>query len=337
MVRQPSWHQMEKAVLAESPRTWEEARKAGDLLWDVDTAPVYRRYLETTPGMHYADCPPDCSETHSNDVERYDQIEGYQELTRDDTGATLSVQQSSYEVIRNADFGGLIDVLLGLEADEYVDFEALMSLYGGRSIVALVTFPSPLVMPWDPSANYAYCAFQSRHDGNGGLRGIPTNVRVQCANTLNQAEMTDGRKVGFTIRHTSNWKDRIEEVRRDLITARGESKQWVDFAEKLAAWNVGGRQRETFLKRFLPASDDMGERQRENVLTNRDAIRTILKSPTCDGIADNGYGLLMASTEWSDHHRSHQSSDSYVARQLLRKEPSKAKASLVLREMAGIK
>ena len=305
MVRLPSWHHKENAVLKESPRSWPEARKEAGLEWDVDVEPVYaKRVAEVVDDLVPA---------------RWVEVPGYQLLTR------------------NEEFGYLIDALLGLEGEEYVDFEALMSLYEGRSIVALVTFPSPLVMPWDPSHNYTYCTFASRHDGQGGLRGIPTNVRVQCANTLNTAEMTDGKRVGFTIRHTKNWKERVAEVRRDLVLARGESKQWVEFAEQLARWQVNGRRREAYLKRFLPVSDDMGERQRENVLLNREKIRDLLRGPSCAEIADTGYGLLMASTEWSDHFRPHQSADSYVSRQLMRKEPTKTKAAAVLREMAGVK
>lgn len=326
MTRLPSWHRKENAVLKESPRSWPLARKEAGLEWEVGTEPVFV-----------------IDDVGEQDLFESYRLKGWQAIYRDDFTMTepdkryLAVQPTSYQVIKNADFGYLIDALLGLEGEEYVDFEALMSLYGGRSIVALVTFPQPLVMPWDPSNTYTYCAFASRHDGQGGLRGIPTNVRVQCANTFNQAELTDGKRVGFTIRHTTNWKERIAEIRRDLTVARGQSQQWVDFTEQLAKWQVNNRRREAYLKRFLPISDDMGERQRDNVMLNREKIRDLLNSPSCAGIADNGYGLLMASTEWNDHHRTVRSVDSHVSRQLLRKEPNKAKAALVLADMAGVK
>lgn len=322
MTREPSWHRKERAVLKESPRSWPAARKEADLMWDVETVPVW-----TFPEEIEAYMPEGSAE----------KVEGYQLLRRNDSKATLSVQSSIYKVIKNEEFGYLIDALLGLEDDEYVDFEALMSLYGGKQIVALVTFPSPLVMPWDPSKNYAYCTFSSRHDGQGGLRGIPTNVRVQCANTFNLAEQIDGRTVGFTIRHTTNWKERVAEMRQKLILARGDSTKWVQFTEQLSLWNVNGRRREAYLKRFLPISDDMGERERDNVLINRERIRDILKSSSCSGIAETGYGLLMASSEWSDHVRGYRTVDSYVTRQLLRKEPTKTKAAMILTEMAGVK
>lgn len=319
MAKLPSWHRMENAVLKERPRSWEVARPAAGLMWDVETEEVYRR------------------EEMEEEVILYEAVEGYQRLYRDDNRETLAVRPSSYEVITNKNFGKVIDAVLGLEEDEFVEFEALMSLYGGKQIVALCYFPEPLKMPWDPSKTFLYLCFVSRHDGNGGLRGIPTNVRVQCANTLNQAESLDGRTVGFTIRHTASWTERVKEVRQDMIIARGESAKWLDFAEQLAMWKVGARQREAYLKKYLPISDENGKRKNENQLLNREKIRGVLASKTCEGIADTGYGLLMASTEWSDHFRDTQSADSFVSRQLLRKEEPKARSARILRQMAGVK
>jgi phage/plasmid-like protein (TIGR03299 family) len=321
MVRKPSWHGLERSVLQNSPRTWDEARKEAGLDWEVESEPVYAMDDRMEP----------------------DAIDGWQAITRDDrdmaqAGRVLAIQPSSYRVIPNEEFGSVIDAALGREDDDDpVNFEALMSLYDGKQIVAVCYFDRPLEMSFDPSATYRYLALSSRHDGNGGLRGIPTNVRVQCANTLNLAEMTDGRSVGFTIRHTSSWEQRLAEVGRGIAAARGESSKWVEFAEQLALWKVGPRQRDAYLKRYLPVSDDMGTKQAENVVINRDRIRQILTSDTCADIAGTGYGLLMASTEWSDHFRAHSSTDSYVSRQLLRKEEPKARASRVLRSMAGIK
>jgi phage/plasmid-like protein (TIGR03299 family) len=322
MVHKPSWHRLEKAVLKESPQSWEEARQQAGLMWEIETAPVFDVQYE------HLDLPPE---------PRIEVIEGFQQIRRDDTHSVLTIRPSSYEAIRNEDFGGVINALLGLEDDEHVEFEALMALYGGKQIIALVNFPEPLKMPWDPSKTYLYLCFASRHDGNGGLRGLATNVRVQCANTMNLAEALDGRLTGFTIRHTSNWEERVSEIRQELIAARGDNQKWLDFTEQLAMWKVGGRQREAYLKKFLPVSDDNGKRKNENQLLNRERIRTILSSKTCEGIEDNGYGLLMATTEWSDHVRETQTTDSYVARQLLRKEEPKAKSARILRQMAGVK
>jgi phage/plasmid-like protein (TIGR03299 family) len=324
MVRQPSWHRLEKAVLKQSPRTWEEARTLAGLDWEAETAPVYT--LESVQPK------PDGEE-----LKVFRMLEGWQQIRRNDTQAVLSVRPESYRIIPNAEFGKVIDEVLAIEDDEHVEFEALMSLYGGRQIVALVYFSTPLVMPWDNSPNFTFCALNSRHDGNGGLRFFPTNVRVQCANTLNLAEMTDGRTYGRTIRHTANWEERISELRQEMIAARGDGQRWVEFSEQLALWKTNARQEDSFLKRVFPVSDENGSRKNDNQLENRAAVRTVLAGSTCEQIRGTGYGLLMATTEWSDHYRTAQTPDTYVSRQLLRVEEPKAKAVRVLRQMASIK
>ena len=335
-VRKPSWHQMERAVLKESPRTWEAARTEAELLWEVETDEVYRRFV----GYEHHVCKPWCEEgceiTEDFPVQ-HEVIKGWQSLNRSDTGALLSIQPKTYEVVHNAKFGEVIDAALGVTAeDDPVTFEALFSLSGGKQIVALTYFDEPLQISWDPSTNYCFVSFITRHDGQGGLRGIPTNVRTICRNTINLAEATDGKRVGFTIRHTANWEERLEEIALDMAAAREESKKWVEFSEQLALWKAGPRQREAYLKKFLPQSDDMGDRAKENVLVSRDRIRQILTSEKCEGIAGTGYGLLMATTEWADHSRMYHSTDSYVTRQLLAKQAPKAKAASVLRTMARI-
>lgn len=325
MVHQPSWHRLENAVLSESPRTWPEAREQAGLTWEVYTEPVYTAEpipLSEIPELHMA-----------SGYRNVQPVEGWQAIRRDDTHDVLSIQPSSYKVIENSVFGGLIEIMLGIEGDEYVEFEALMSLYEGRQIVALVRLENPIKMPFDPSKNYVFLVFASRHDGQGGVRGIPTNIRVVCANTFNAAELTDG-KAGFTIRHTTNWGERVEEIRTMLTSAREDSLAYAQFAEDLSRWSATKRQQETFLKRFLPISDDMTARAARNRELSRERIREILRSATCDHISDTGYGLLMAATEWSDHHREFRSTDSYVSRQLLGAEPTKTRAASILRQMA---
>ena len=328
MVHQPSWHRLENAVLESSPDNWEDARKEAGITWEVETEPVYTM-RPSAIGPSWAPTPVE--------------IEGWKAITRDDKDVSdparmLAIQKESYKVIKNAEFGSVIDAVLGMDKeDDPILFEALMSLYGGRMIVALCYFKNPLKMPWDPSKNYAFCSFASRHDGEGGLRGIPTNVRVQCANTQNVAEALDGRTVGFTIKHTTNWETKVAEIGRNMAQARGDSVKWLKFAEQLAMYKVGPRARDTYLKRYLPISDDMGHTKATNTMMARGKIRELLSGKTCEGIEKTGYGLLMATTEWSDHYRGHNSTDSFVSRQLLRKEESKARSSRILRAMAGIK
>lgn len=320
MLRTPSWHKLERAVLAESPKTWDAARLEANLTWEVEERALSVEDPAQLPMMAYTPLP------------------GWKAIARNDREgpeAVLGVQAATYATITNADFGAVIDKVMDItDEDDPVTFEALMSLYGGRQIIALVCFDQKHPLPWDPSSTYQFIAFNSRHDGQGGLRGLPTNVRVVCANTLSWAEATSGHRAGFTIRHTSNWADRVEEIARGIRAARGEGKKWVEFMEQLATYSAGARQREAFLKKFLPITDDDSLQKNRNAEIAREDIRRILTSQTCDQIGTNGYGLLMAATEWSDHVRKAQSTSSAISRQLLVSSDHKARAASILRSMA---
>jgi phage/plasmid-like protein (TIGR03299 family) len=332
-VRNPSWYQKEKAVLKLNPMTWEDAVKEAGIDWEVTSEPIYTQGFDAAGD------------------EQFYPVHGQQAICRDDRlfrdpSRVLGVQKSSYAAIQNKQFGEVIETVLGINEDyllddngeelvsDPVEFEALAALHGGRQILALMKFTVPLEMPWDPSKTFRYLVVASRHDGQGGLRGITSNLRQLCANAFNPAAIRDGRAAGFTIKHTVNWEGRVEEVKRNLAASRDDSKKWLDFTEKLATWKASDYYRDKYLKQLMPLSEDMSPRKVDNVNGARQDIRKILVGKTCENISDTGYGLLMATTEWSDHYRAYQNVDSYVSRQLLNKEPLKARAARILMHMA---
>lgn len=340
LVRQPSWHRLEN-LLEDYPGNWAEARKAAGLDWDVVSDPIF---INPTPwdeqpaadDIDFFTPPGD----ESNEVIIAENYQGIfrNDLARSDPAALLAVQSTNYKMITIAEFGEVIEEVLGFDlGDDPIRYEGAFSLYGGKAVLAVVYFEEPLMLGIDSSTTYRYVTFVARHDGNGGLRGIPTNVRVVCANTLNAAEMTDGKRVGFTIRHTANWQDRVADMRQVMIAARAEGEAWTTLATKLAGFRVRPAQVSSYLAKFLPTATDMGDRQLVNNKRAKEAIRSILLSSTCTDIAQTGYGLVMASTEWADHVRQVHTDSSYVNRQLMRKEPMKARSVRLVKQMAGIR
>jgi len=310
VVNTPTWHRLEKAVLPEHITDWETGRKEAGIDWEVY---------------------PDHVFTHEPDGHL--RVADWQAIRRDDTHAVLSIQPTSYAIVNIAQFGEVIEAVAG----KGLKYEAIFSLYEGRKIVALLYFDDPLDIRADNGVTRTvqYLAMTTNFDGNGGIRGIPTSVRVICANTLNMAEASDGKAVGFSIRHTSNWTERVAQAGEVIQGARRDAAAWSAIANALADKPVNATGRETYLKRFLPSSSDMTERQERTVEAGRDAIRGLLTSATNAHIAENYYGLVMASTEWADHVRDFRTEDSYVARQL-RKEPMKARAVRVACRSAGV-
>jgi phage/plasmid-like protein (TIGR03299 family) len=319
-VRKPSWHGLEKAVLPEYVHTWEEARVAAGMEWEVETGPVA---LPRKGGSHLL--PP-----------VYDDAEDYRAIYRTDKSGIkglLAIQPITYKVIDMASTGEVIQALLG---DEEISYEALFSLYGGRQIWSVLYFEEPLVIPADPSQTFSYLGIGNRFDGQGGLRALPTNVRIQCANTVNHAEAIDGRRVGMTLRHTKNWENRVSEVAAVLADARKTATEWAEISNTLAAVHVTPRQTDRFVEAFLPKRDDMTDRQDNNTEDRRVELRSILASPTCDHIRTTAYGLAQAGIEYVDHGRRIVTESGYVNRQLGGKENLKARAIRTAKIVAGV-
>jgi phage/plasmid-like protein (TIGR03299 family) len=240
----------------------------------------------------------------------------------------LAIQPASYKAIRNDEFLDVIEEILGAsEIGDFWQYEALFSLHGGKRIVCALRAREPLPIGRDPAHTYSYATFASQHDGSGGLRGIPANFRVECANLWKLADQqAKASGVGFTIRHTENWRERVAEAKRVFAVARQEGEMWAKLADRLANSHVGYDAQQRFLRALMPIRDDMSDKQVENTKVNREIITQILASPTCAGISGTVYGLVQATIEWADHVQPAHSDQTRSARTLLRSNPVKQKA-----------
>ena len=300
--RKPAWHELGN-VLPEWPGNFDEARKAAGLTWDVETSPILNAKHEIIPG--------------------------YQEITRNDTGATLSIQKDSYAVIGNGEFGNVIDYVMNghVQGTTNLKFETLISLHGGNQIIATMYLDEPISLPNDPSETYPYMVFVSRHDGLGGMKLGPTAVRVVCANTQAIAEkQMDNHGFSFTIRHTNNWADRIEQARLAVAANLGAFKKWEETANDLAKSPVWDAEVEDFLDKWLPYSTNMTDWQRRNMTERRSQFMVLYTGPNCEGIQGTKWGILQAAIEMVDHYQPANSIDTRIGRTLTRIEPNKANA-----------
>lgn len=313
-VRKPAWHQL-GTVLPDWPGTFQEARRLAGLTWDVLQTPVY---VASTDVDGNVDFNP-----------TYDEVEGWQLLRRSDNNAILSIQKDSYAVIGNGEFGNIIDYVMNgnVKGTANLKFETLLSLHGGKQIIATMYLDEPISLPGDPSATYPYMVFISRHDGLGGMKLGPTAVRVVCANTQAIAErQMDSHGFAFTIRHTNNWADRIEQARIAVASNMGAFKNWEITAEHFAKYPVFTVEIENFLDKWLPYSTNMTDLQRRKMSERRSQFIDLYTGPTCEGIAGTKWGLLQAAYEMVDHYQPAHNLDTRIGRTLTRVDPNKSLA-----------
>lgn len=305
-----AWHRLIPHFTDVEGQSFAQARIEAGMEWDVETTPVY----DAHGGL----------------------IEGWQALRRDDTGALLSVQQDSYAVIGMEEVGSTAAFVLDAAdaQDAKVKVAAMVELNGGRQIYVTFRLPWVIDVPGDDSPTIPFLVLATRHDGRGGMRLGGNSVRPICVNTAGQAEaFWDRTGLGFTIRHTSNWADKLHDVRQAMRIAGDNLEKLGELYIELADREMTTRDVSWFLNRwsYTALSTAQGKRAKGNSQARREMFREILASPTCAGIAGTMYGGLMAATEICDHHMigPKTTTDTVMSRQLERGSLEKRQAFML--------
>lgn len=326
-VREPAWHG-QGLVADRYPQDWDEARQWAGLTWEPISAPAFGfRGLRVDGGVTH-----DPSKAVTGDYERDDER---QRIVRSDTGATLGVPTTKYQIITHQEMGEVIEAILD---QPNVRYETAGAICDGKGVWALAYLDEPITLPGDNSVTLPYLALLNNHDGSGALRASSTSVRIVCANTFSAAE-AEGDRNGtvFTFTHSKSWKDRIDEARQTITGVRREFRAYTEMAAELLNVRVNREQTEQFITAFIPTPPEglASDRVLSNAEKARDAVRTILAGPTVETIGGSAFGLVQAAGEYLDHYRRYRSMDSYYRRQLLRPEPLKAKAVQLVREIVS--
>lgn len=317
-VREMPWHR-EGLVLDQHPTTWDEARQLAGLTWDPITEAVYE-----LRGIDEAGQP------------LYEPIKGWQRIARSDTSATLWINRDSYAVIDHGEMGEIVEAVL---AQPNVKWETAGVLDEGRSVWCLALLDEPIVLPGDDTVTLPYLGITNRHGLPGGCTARATAVRIVCGNTFRAAEL-EGDHTGttFSFVHKRGWRNRVDEARDAVTGARREMRAYEELARELLTLPVSTRQRELFIREFIPMPPDglITDRVARNVEEGREAIRDVLASPTTAPVAHTAYGLVQAAGEYLDHVRRSRTWETKLNRTLIKPEPLKAKALKLARQIVNV-
>ena len=341
-VREPAWHGLAE-VHADYPETWDVARQWAGLTWDPETAPVFARNLSDDAiaedvAAILAD-KSDGARLRGEKVARLmalfngslEELDGWQQVRRDDTRKTLGMTKTSYTPITHGDFGRIIEAVL---EQPNVRYETAGSVEGGAATWALALLDEPVTIPGDSTLTLPYLVLTARHDGEGSVRLQDTSVRVVCANTFRAAEAeADRNGTVFSFRHTANWETRLEEARAALFGVRKNFAAYVAWASDMAAVPVTRRQTNQFLTAFIPMEPGITERAAKNVEAARATVSGILHGKTSDGIDKTAFGLVQAGAEYLDHYRRTRDRESLFRRSIMRPNLAKVQLTEIIREV----
>lgn len=266
----------------------------------------------------------------------YEEVANHVMQERSDNGAALGVTTKTFTPVLNDTMWDVAEAIQGGGVD--VRYETGGSLRGGAAVWLMLRLEEPLVIDRDPNgASIPFYLLQNAHDGSGAFRGLATQVRVVCANTIRAADM-DAKAKGteFTFRHTQSVADRIEEARAALTGWRESIEEYRQLANLMLSEKVSAKGERDFLERFIPAPLDpmTSERVKNNIADARDQWREVYASVTCEGITGTAWGLLQASSEWSEHIRRANSAESRFRRAVLDRNDVISSATVFAREAA---
>ena len=320
-VRVPAWHGL-GIVLDDYPGREEAMRLAGH---DFDIIEVPVRLELTAPLV-------------ASPILR--KAQGWKAHVRSDNAELLHVSKESYERIPNSVPYDFAELLL----EQGFKYETGITLRGGAVCALTLLLDEPVQISGDDSPTMPYLGLSWAHDGSASFKGRSTSVRQVCANTVAASE-AEGRRYGtdFTIRHTKNWKERVEDAKKLMKGVRDDFQIYRELAEELAAIQVTPEQRDLFVSTIIGDRDGVlslnaatSDRVKSNLETERAKVNATFMGPTIpEAHKLTGYGLHLAGVEYFDHLRNARSQDSYVKRTLLADNPAKASLTKTIRELVA--
>ncbi|WP_428950915.1 DUF932 domain-containing protein [Streptomyces sp. cg35] len=307
--------------------TWNAAREAAGLTWE----PTVQRIPRCDENGH-----PVIAGLDEEGRPVYEVEADYKRITRGPGGKTLGITGEGYGVINHEALGNLIDPVLDVPGTA---FEHLVELNEGRKIFGLVRIGDETVLPGDFSPTVPYLAFTTSHDGGGALRVWGTATRWICTNQMAASEAT-GRKNGMhaTIRHTSLWNLRAENVHELVAQTRNQFGMISSIFDELSHIRITAKNREAFVRNYfaMPTGKDATDSAIKATENRRETLRALFEMETNAPLMDTALGLAQSAIEWADHLRRAESADSMLHRNVIRPQDMKLRAWKMSRNVLSL-
>ena len=301
-VRQPTWHGLE-TLLPSSPSIDVAPTLAGHT-YTVMREPLYRRVAEPDGSIGY---------------ERFDEMELN---VRDDTGLVLDAVPAERVEIQPQEMWDLIEWML--QHVPNLQLETAGTLNQGRNIWALLKRDRPLTVKGDPHGDtLPYLCLQNGYVRDQAFRLQQIFTRVVCWNTSQLADVEAERNnFNYSLHHTQNLWERIEEVKEALLQWEAEALAWQEAKEHMATVRVSSHQISWFVDEFLPMPHVAltSERVKENVELARVELISEMFSERGEGIEHTALGLFEAASSWNEHIRKAQTPQSRFKRAVLSRD-----------------
>ena len=301
-VRQPTWHGLEN-LLQEYPSRVEAQSLAGHD-FDVIRETLYRRTLS-----------PDL-------VEAFEPYEDFEINVRSDNELDLDVVPTSRIDVQPKEVWDLAEWIQ--DNIPGIQFETAGSLNEGANIWILLKRDRVLEVPGDPlGASIPFFALQNGYTRGTAFKFQQVLTRIVCWNTSQLADVeADRANHNYSLSHTLNLWERIEEIKEAMLAWEREAADWVDAKAYLATNPVSTKGVAWFVDEFIPMPDEKitSLRVKHNVELARMELIGELYNERNVGIEGTALGLFEAASSWSEHVRRAQTPQSRFQRAILSRD-----------------
>ncbi|MER7877729.1 DUF932 domain-containing protein [Streptomyces solisilvae] len=217
---------------------------------------------------------------------------------RTDTGASLGVVGTGYEVIQNR---RAFEFLQELVNDSGVIWESAGALRGGKKVFVAMRLPQHVVVDAEGINDHIvpFIVAINSHDGRSPYQVVVTPWRPVCGNTERLA-VTDA-LTRWTVRHTRNATDQIQEARRTLGLSIKYYDRWADEETALARTDLAIDEFNELIDTLWPLDDDTTARAARTHQARRERLHSLFANEA-ERAGRTAYAGERAVTDYVDHY-----------------------------------
>ena len=247
----------------------------------------------------------------------------FREVYRKDNDMTLGIVGKTYRPLQNRDLLGIADRLVN---KEQISWDRIGMVGEGEKLYAYFKLPDTYrINDWDDLDQYIYLT--NTHDGSGGVKCIPANIRFGCTNQFafhrKQLVKAGINPRDLTIRHSSKMDERISQFDKAIQLVDTLNNNFANEAAELMTIEMTEADKATFYidvlglttdEKLVDADNEWGLKTRG--LNTFNHLKELEKASTnnSSNMADSAWQSFNVITEYIDHAWVHNSNGTVNAK-----------------------
>ena len=236
---------------------------------------------------------------------------------------TLGIVGKTYRPLQNRDLLGIADRLVN---KEQISWDRIGMVGEGEKLYASFKLPDTYrINDWDDLDQYIYLT--NTHDGSGGVKCIPANIRFGCTNQFafhrKQLVKAGINPRDLTIRHSSKMDERISQFDKAIQLVDTLNNNFANEAAELMTIEMTEADKATFYidvlglttdEKLVDADNEWGLKTRG--LNTFNHLKELEKASTnnSSNMADSAWQSFNVITEYIDHAWVHNSNGTVNAK-----------------------